>query len=62
MNTNFKNLIVASGFAGCAVILVTIVSLGTTQVNRTQTSDIDLLAKVKIEKTTNASATQQFIK
>lgn len=57
MNTTFKNTIVASGFLGCAVVLVAIVMQGTEKMNTTSNAENEFLAKAKIEKVT--TSTQQ---
>lgn len=59
MNTNFKNLIVASGFAGCAAILITIVSLATPNVNQAQKTSKNVVTKINAEKAVITTLNQQ---
>jgi len=58
MNTKFKNTIVASGFLGCAVVLMAIVMQGTEKMNQTSNSENDVYAKAKVEKL--STSTQQL--
>lgn len=48
MNTNLKNIIVSSGFLGCAVVLTAIVSLGTNKTVDVKKSDVEYTLKSKL--------------
>ncbi len=48
MNTNLKNIIVSSGFLGCAVVLTAIVSLGTNKTADVKKSDVEYTLKSKL--------------
>lgn len=62
MNTKFKNTIVTSGFLGCAVVLMSIVSLGTKKINEATNSNLDYLAKTKVTKQTAAAPNGHYLK
>ena len=48
MNTNLKNIIVSSGFLGCAVVLTAIVSLGTNKTADVKKSNVEYTLKSKL--------------
>lgn len=48
MNTNLKNIIVSSGFLGCAIILTAIVSLGTNKEEDVKKSEIEHTLKTEL--------------
>ena len=48
MNTNLKNIIVSSGFLGCAIVLTAIVSLGTNKTDEVKKADVEYTLKTKL--------------
>ncbi|MBA5794068.1 hypothetical protein H1R17_00690 [Flavobacterium sp. xlx-214] len=62
MNTKFKNVIVATGFLGCTLVLTAIVSLGTSTVNQTKETNVAYLTKAKITEQTVSPLNQDLLK
>lgn len=62
MNTKFKNVIVATGFLGCTIVLTAIVSLGTSTMNQTKNTNTEYLAKAKITEQSISPLNQDLLK
>jgi|GEM_PF-7005972 len=62
MNTNLKNIIVSSGFLGCAIVLTAIVSLGTNKTEEEKKVDMEYSLKAKLLQKPSSAIQQHTLK